>query len=67
MICPLCGFEFNEKIEHKSCPMCALNSNCRFVKCPNCNYEIPAESKLITKFKSWRKEKDAARNKIKVK
>lgn len=42
MICSLCGFEFREEIIDKSCYMCLMNNHCRFIKCPNCGYEIPA-------------------------
>ncbi len=51
MKCPLCGTEFSvgDPAACKRCPL--AGSGCNLVCCPNCGYEWPAESKVITKMK----------------
>jgi hypothetical protein len=58
MICQFCGIEFPEEVKNKECSMCLLANGCKFVKCPNCGYEIPAESKSVKKLFNWRKNKN---------
>jgi Fe2+ transport system protein FeoA len=44
MICPLCGYEFDEKA--MSChSSCAFNESCGIVCCPNCGYQVVDEQK----------------------
>jgi len=57
MKCPLCGLEFDEKAAEKACSGCVLAKSCNSVKCPNCGYESPLESKLIKKIKEWRNKR----------
>ena len=52
--CPLCGLEFSERDAQKVCSVCIMSKSCNLVKCPNCGYESPIESKLIQKIKKWR-------------
>ncbi|HLF02122.1 MAG TPA: hypothetical protein VI547_09115 [Anaerolineales bacterium] len=44
MICPLCGFKYDETnlICHAACP---LAKDCAILCCPNCGYQIVDESK----------------------
>nr|MBI2905280.1 hypothetical protein [Chloroflexota bacterium] len=44
MICPLCGFEYDETALdcHAACPMA---EGCAIVCCPNCGYQSVDESK----------------------
>ncbi len=44
MICPLCGFEYDETALdcHAACPMA---QGCAIVCCPNCGYQSVDESK----------------------
>lgn len=58
MKCSLCGFEFSEKNAQKACSGCIITKSCNLVKCPNCGYESPVESKLIKKIREWRKKKE---------
>ena len=50
MICPLCGYEYDEKNLscHSSCPMA---NGCAILCCPNCGYQIVDESK--SSVASW--------------
>lgn len=46
MICPLCGFEFDET-DHACqavCPLAAVQG-CQLVCCPNCGYQMVDERK----------------------
>ncbi len=58
MKCPLCGLEFREQEAQKACGRCMLAKSCGLVKCPNCGYESPIESKIIKKIKQWGKKKN---------
>ncbi len=51
MKCTLCGFEFNEENADTACKGCFMMKNCKLIKCPNCGFEIPAESKWLKKRK----------------
>ncbi|MBT9175274.1 MAG: hypothetical protein DDT22_00949 [candidate division WS2 bacterium] len=57
MKCSLCGLEFSEKDAQKACSGCIIAKSCNLVKCPNCGYESPIESRLIKKIREWRKKK----------
>lgn len=54
--CSFCGKEFDifeSKIGCKGCPM---GSSCGKLKCPYCNYEMPAKPQLpkfIESIKKW--------------
>ena len=50
MKCSLCGAVFEPR--QNTCGGCTLRKDCRLICCPNCGFEIPEESKLIT----WLKE-----------
>ncbi len=54
MRCSLCGLEFDEKQAQRACRGCIIAKSCNLVKCPNCGYESPLESKLVKKIKEWR-------------
>ncbi len=56
MKCSLCGYEFKE--EEAGCEGCPLSFGCNLIKCPNCSYEFPKDSKIIKWLKSkWAKWK----------
>jgi hypothetical protein len=46
--CPLCGFNFDkgESVPCKSCPIGA--ATCNLLCCPNCGYQWPEESKVVS-------------------
>ncbi len=54
MKCPLCGLEFEEEQGLSYCRGCPLARSCGLVRCPNCRYEVPLESKSLKAFKKWR-------------
>jgi len=58
MKCPLCGYEFNENDAGATCKGCPMSGGCNMVKCPNCGYDLPGESKLLKVLKSWRRKKN---------
>jgi hypothetical protein len=45
--CALCGLKFDPAAA-TTCGGCVLNKNCELICCPNCGYEIPPESSLVT-------------------
>ena len=53
--CSLCGAVFEP--DGNTCGGCALRKDCKLICCPNCGFEIPEESKLITWFKEYKKRK----------
>lgn len=57
MKCSLCGLEFDEKDAQRACSGCVMGKTCNLVKCPNCGYESPVESKLIKKLREWGNKK----------
>ncbi|MCS4541501.1 MAG: hypothetical protein HY929_04155 [Euryarchaeota archaeon] len=56
MKCSLCGYEFKEKEVEEACKGCPslLTKPCGMIKCPNCGYEIPLESRLEKFLKKFR-------------
>ncbi len=57
MKCALCGFEFEEK-NNQACKGCPIAGACHMIKCPNCGYEMPAETGLIKALKALRSNKN---------
>ncbi|MDP7263258.1 MAG: hypothetical protein QGI38_01910 [Candidatus Woesearchaeota archaeon] len=55
MKCSFCGYKFSEKDAKKACQGCVMK-NCNMIKCPNCNYENPIDTKLIKNIKRWMKK-----------
>lgn len=53
--CPLCGKEFEKT--PAVCANCPLHSQCDLVRCPNCGYQFPPESKIIEFFKNMFKKR----------
>jgi len=58
MKCPLCGNEFQEETGRAACQGCPLAKTCHMIKCPNCNYEIPTEPRLIKAIKAWKGQRN---------
>lgn len=58
MKCPMCGFIFDENAVNTTCEACIMHKGCNLKRCPNCNYEILPESKLITTIKKLFKKGD---------
>jgi rubredoxin len=52
MRCGFCGYEFEEAEGLKGCKNCPMNSGCKMVKCPKCNYENPPEAGLVKGIKN---------------
>ncbi|MEK7375740.1 MAG: hypothetical protein AABZ57_01035 [Candidatus Margulisiibacteriota bacterium] len=48
MICPLCGKEVKD--DQLACAGCPMNSGCNLLKCPNCGFEFPKESRIVKYF-----------------
>ncbi|MDX1584724.1 MAG: hypothetical protein R3338_14090 [Thermoanaerobaculia bacterium] len=47
--CPLCTLEFRDGWAcHSSCP---VSTGCGMIKCPRCNYEFVAESRIMNFFR----------------
>ena len=61
MKCPLCGCQFQEEDAKVACKGCLLTGDCHMVKCPNCDYDLPAEPKLVKVFKAWRNKDNGAK------
>jgi len=53
--CPLCGREFGESEAQVGCRGCPVAGKCNMIRCPNCGYEIPGESRLLRALKSLRR------------
>ena len=51
--CTLCGAEFEPG--GNTCGGCALRKDCKLICCPNCGFEFPEESKLVTWLKGFKK------------
>lgn len=43
MTCGFCGRAFEEDRGQPACRQCPLAGLCRFVRCPSCGYENPAQ------------------------
>ncbi|OGO22425.1 MAG: hypothetical protein A2Z28_00880 [Chloroflexi bacterium RBG_16_51_9] len=54
MKCPMCGWQFREEDAKTACDGCPIGGSCGMIKCPNCNYEMPAEPKLIKALRVWK-------------
>jgi predicted amidophosphoribosyltransferase len=52
LACPLCQTEIPPDAEscHAECP---LARHCGLIRCPNCGYEMPRESKLVSLIRRW--------------
>jgi len=48
MKCPLCGKEFDAT--KTACANCPMHAGCDLIRCPNCGYEFPKESRIINFF-----------------
>jgi hypothetical protein len=59
----LCGCQFREEEAKAACKGCPLGGGCHMMRCPNCNYEIPEEPKLIKALKAWKERKNGIRGK----
>ena len=56
--CPMCGHSFREEESRAACAGCPTSSNCGKLHCPNCNYEIPKQSRLLAAINKIRRKKD---------
>ena len=51
MKCKLCGHRFLKSEAGEVCGSCVLHpGSCGLVRCPNCGYEWPPESRLLSFF-----------------
>ncbi len=55
MKCSLCGYQFREKDGGIACKGCPMAGKCHMLRCPNCGYDMPVESKLLKALKAWSK------------
>jgi hypothetical protein len=44
--CGYCGKDFNINESKVGCSGCPMGSSCGKIKCPYCNYEMPAKPKM---------------------
>jgi len=58
--CPMCNHSFSEDEGRAACAGCPLGANCGMIRCPNCNYDIPKQSRLLAIIKRIRRQKDGA-------
>lgn len=58
MRCPYCGKAFDERAAQAACRSCAVFGGCRKLKCPHCQYELPAEPRLVR----WLRQKLGTRH-----
>lgn len=51
--CPLCGYEFDkgEPQAKGICSSCSFAKACKVTCCPNCGYQIQAESSIVNFFR----------------
>lgn len=56
MKCSLCGYEFEKEESAISCKGCPFLKGCDMIRCPNCGFEVPAESKLVKVLKRLRRD-----------
>jgi predicted Zn-ribbon and HTH transcriptional regulator len=56
----LCGYEFDKEEAIDACKNCPtiMSGSCNFIKCPNCGFEIAAESKLLKLLGKLRRSKN---------
>ena len=58
MECPMCRKAFDEKLADAACQGCPLAvGNCGMVKCPECDYEMPRHSRILSALKALRGKK----------
>ena len=55
--CPLCSFQFDGA--QAACGGCPMFSGCSMLKCPNCQYEFPMESKIVSWLQKIFKKRSA--------
>jgi len=55
MECPFCGYKFDENRNVDTCQGCPLGGNCNLVKCPNCGYEMPRQSRLLKTLRALKR------------
>ncbi len=51
MTCGYCRQEFTEDTGQPTCQACPLAGACRFVRCPHCGYENPAEPAVFARLR----------------
>ena len=61
--CPLCGHRFIEEEGRAACGGCPLAKSCGMVRCPNCNYDVPRQSRLLGAFKTLRRNENGNKRK----
>jgi predicted amidophosphoribosyltransferase len=61
MRCPLCGHRFDAAHAGRACQGCPAAGACHMVRCPNCGYEVPRESRLVSAFRALRRRYGAER------
>ncbi|MBI2252274.1 MAG: hypothetical protein HYU63_05990 [Armatimonadetes bacterium] len=58
--CPMCGFQFQQN--KKVCRNCPMGIGCGQICCPNCGYNLPGESKIISKINNiWERIKKCSK------
>ena len=56
MKCLLCGYSFVAEEGVRACQGCPLVGDCGKLRCPNCGYEIPKESRLSHALRALRRK-----------
>lgn len=52
----MCGWKFQESEAKTACEGCPIGNACGMIRCPNCNYEMPAEPKLVRTIRAWKEK-----------
>ncbi len=66
MECGFCGYRFDSAAAVVGCRGCPLVKGCHLVRCPRCGYEMPPESKLLTRLRQLGKRDAPVKIKQKV-
>lgn len=53
IVCPLCGTRYTEEDGRSCSPGCPLGRACGLLKCPACDYEVPAPTRLTRWLARW--------------
>ena len=52
--CPLCGYTVTDSQKMTACRGCPFGKGCELTCCPQCGYQWPETSVLVTWWRRWR-------------
>ena len=53
MTCAMCGARFEPDEAQRACQACPVGGGCEIIRCPNCDYRLPAEPPLLGTVRRW--------------